>query len=64
MLLTAIKPANLIAEAKMKKYKDDYSRESAIKRDERMKQARKDEAEYQKEYKRLIREHHGLNKKK
>lgn len=43
-----------------KKYKDDYSRETAIKNWERSKQQRKDDQEYMKEYKRLIREKHGL----
>jgi len=48
---------------KGKKYKDDYSKESAIKDVERAKQMRRDEAEYMKEYKRLIKEHHKLYKK-
>ena len=45
-----------------RKYKDDYSRETAINSWNRAKQDRKDNQEYLKELKRVIREKHGLGK--
>jgi len=47
-----------------KKYKEDYSREGVRQEYERAKEVRKDYQKTMEEQKRLIREHHGLDKKK